>query len=187
MELSDPPCLEKNTPSLKLDFYIVSNLSLARDELLGLTTLKSHKVVIKPDNNAILYQGRCFKAMVKPMSLTALLKPVRQPESRTFIPQAGMPAVQNSSPVSNAARDTYQNVMKEDLKLVKAIVVVDHEIPTHVAMHIPISVPKATVDCDICIEAPSQVGRVYVEPTLTTMRDEPKATALVINTTGCSV
>ncbi len=53
-------------------------------------------------------------------------------------------------------------------------------------MHIPISVPKATVGCDICIEGPSQVQRVYVEPTLTTVRDGHKATALVVNTTGGS-
>ncbi len=182
-----PMSLGKNTPSLKLDFYIVSNFSLPTDGLLGLTTLKSHKIVIKPDKNAILYQSRCFRAMVQPMSLTALPKPVRQPESRTSIPQAGVLAVQNTSPVSNSIRNTYQNLMKGDWKLVKAIVVGDHEIPTHVAMHIPISVPKATVGCDICIEGPSQVQRVYVEPILTTMRDGHNTTALVVNTTGGSV
>ncbi len=86
--------------------------------------------------------------------------------------------------MSSAIRDTDQNLMKGDWKLVKATVVGDHEIPTHVAMHIPISIPKATVGCDICIEGPSQVQRVYVEPTLIIVRDGHKATALVVNTTG---
>ncbi len=99
--------------------------------------------------------------MGQPMSLTTLPKPIRQPESSTSIPQVGVLAVQNTSPVSSAIRDTNQNLMKGDCKLVKAIVVGDHEIPTHVAMHIPISVPKATAGCDICIEGPSQVQRVF--------------------------
>ncbi len=77
--------------------------------------------------------------------------------------------------------------MKGDWKLVKAIVVGDHVIPTHVAMHILISLPKATAGCDICIEGPSQVHRVCVQPTLTTVRDGHKATAVVANTTGSSV
>ncbi len=155
--------------------------------LLGLTTLKSHKILIKPDKNAILYESKCFKAMVQPMRLTALPKPVRQPESSTSMPQAGVLAFQNTSKVSNAIRDIDQKMMKGDWKLVKAIVVGDHEIPTNVTMYIPISIPKAKVGCDICIEGPSQVQRVYVEPTLTTLRDGHKATALVVFTTGGSV
>ena len=58
-----PVKLGKGTHTLKLDFYVVSSFSLPADGLLGLTSLKSHKIIIKPDQNAILYQGRCFKAM----------------------------------------------------------------------------------------------------------------------------
>ncbi len=137
-----PMSLRKDTTSLKLDFYIVSNFSLSTDGLLGLTALKSHKMVIKPDENAILYQGRCFKTTVQPMSLTALPKPICQLELSPSIPQAGVLVVQNTSPAPSAICNTDQNLMKGYWKLVKAIVLENHKIPTQVAtqvaMHVPI-------------------------------------------------
>ena len=86
--------------------------------------------------------------------------------------------------MSSETSDTNQSNAQRDWKQVRATVVGDHEIPDRTAMHVPISVPHSTVGCDICIEGPSQVQKLSVEPTLTTVREGHKATALVVNTTG---
>ena len=51
-------------------------------------------------------------------------------------------------------------------------------------MHISVSVPKATVGCDICFEGPSRVKRLVVESTLNRVREGHKTDLLVVNTTG---
>ncbi len=68
--------------------------------------------------------------------------------------------------------------------MVNATVIGNHEIPNRMAIHIPVSIPKATVGCDICLEGPSRVNKLAVEPTLNTVRDGHRTTALVVNTTG---
>ncbi len=52
------------------------------------------------------------------------------------------------------------------------------------AMHIPVSVPIATVDCDLCLEGPSRVNSLGIESTLNTVREGGRTVALVVNTTG---
>ncbi len=51
-------------------------------------------------------------------------------------------------------------------------------------MHIPVSVPNATVGCDICLEGPSQIKALAVESTLNTVREGNRTLAFVVNTTG---
>ena len=208
-----PVSLGKKTTIHKVDFYVVANFSLPTDGLLGLTSLKSHKMVIKPDTNVILYQGRCFRAMDPPMSLTALPKSTKELGTCASPPQVGVLTVattsttssvsrdvqHNSNPItssvsrdvhhnsnqitSSVSRDVPQGTSQGNWKQVRATVVGNHDIPSRTAMHVPVSVPDATVGCDICIEGPSQMHRLSVEPTLSTVRDTHKATALVVNTT----
>ena len=64
-----------------------------------------------------------------------------------------------------------------------ATVIGGHEIPHRVAMRIPVTVPQATVGCDIYLEGPIHIKRLVVESTLNTVREGHK-TALVVNTTG---
>ncbi len=55
--------------------------------------------------------------------------------------------------------------------------------PPKTAAHIPVSVPQATVGCDICFEGPSHVAALAVESTLTTVQEGNRTIALVVNTT----
>ncbi len=54
-------------------------------------------------------------------------------------------------------------------------------------MHIPVSVPNATVGCDLCLEGPSRVNTLAIESTLNMVREGGRTVALVLNTTGCPV
>ena len=83
-------------------------------------------------------------------------------------------AVHTTSSVSSANRDTPQNEdVTREWKQVRATVLGNHEIPDRTAMHIPVSVLNAPVGCDVCIEGPSQLQRLSIEATLTTVRDGP--------------
>ncbi len=46
------------------------------------------------------------------------------------------------------------------------------------------SVPQATVGCDICLEGPSHVAALAVESTLTTVQKRNRTIALVVNITA---
>ncbi len=48
-----PIFLGKGTSRLCLDFYVVSDFSLPSDGLLGLTSLKSNRIVIHPDTMSL--------------------------------------------------------------------------------------------------------------------------------------
>ncbi len=48
-------------------------------------------------------------------------------------------------------------------------------------MHIPVSVPNATVGCDICLEGPNQIKALAVESTLHTVH---RTVVSVVNTIG---
>ena len=135
-----PMSLGKKTNRLKLDFYVVSDFSLPTDGLLGLTTLKSHKMVIKPDENSVLCQGRRFKAMDQPMSLTGYTTPSSQTDLSASTSPGGVLAVQLSSPASSTKHDTDSTIKQWDWKEVRATVVGDHEVPDRVTMHVPIYV-----------------------------------------------
>ncbi len=67
-----PIILGKGSSRLCLDFYVVPDFSLPSDCLLGLTSLKSSRIVVHPDTNLVTFQGKSFQAMETPMHLTAL-------------------------------------------------------------------------------------------------------------------
>ncbi len=48
-----PMRLGKHIPIVRVDFYVASNFALPADGLLGLPTLKSMRMTISPDNNAV--------------------------------------------------------------------------------------------------------------------------------------
>ena len=86
---------------------------------------------------------------------------------------------------SNGDKIPFQlNNSNDNWTTVNATVIGDHEIPHRVAMHIPVSVPQATVDYDICLEGPSHIKRLVVKSTLITVREGHKTVALVVNITG---
>ncbi len=89
--------------------------------------------------------------------------------------------------MSSSNKDTVKTDLNGDWKQVNATVIGNHEIPDRTAMHIPVSVPSATVGCDICLEGASYVKRLAVEPTLNIVREGYKTVAFVVNTTGSPV
>ena len=200
-----PVNLGKRTVTMHLDFYVASNFGLPSDGLLGLMSMKSNCMVIIPEGNVIKYQGKSFTAMDAPRSLASLspgerkgLKaPLGENDStlavsvvtseqseETLIKTGAKPQVkagENQQELSCAAEKTTN---PGEWTVVKATVIGSHYIPDRTAAHIPVSVPNARVGCDICVEGPCKVKRLAVEPTLSTVREGYRTSALVVNTTG---
>ncbi|MPC52205.1 hypothetical protein E2C01_046068 [Portunus trituberculatus] len=168
---------------MRLDFYVASNFGLPSDGLLGLTSMRSNRMVIIPDNDVIKYQGKSFQAMGTPRSLASLSRWERKmqkaPEGENVSAQSvsvrKMTTEQGERTLT--VTGTKQRVKAAVIKtinqgkwtIVQATVIGSHNIPDNTAMHIPVSVPNAGVGCDICIEGPSKVKRLAVERTLGTM------------------
>ncbi len=74
--------------------------------------------------------------------------------------------------------------VSKNWRTVNAVVIGDHVIPQKTAAHTPVSVPQATVGCDICLEGPSHIAALAVESTLTTVQEGNRTIALVVNTTA---
>ena len=197
-----PIKIGKHSPIVHLDFYVTPSFSLPSDGILGLSSMKSHNMSIYPNHNTLRFSGRSFKTLRKPRSLIS---------SPTFgnsdqdvpVETAHVPIIHSlgkdesvsesktsnsfaSTPECNGTPNTTINILGQ-WQTVKATVVGSHTIPDRTAMSIPVSVVGATVGCDICIEGPSQVQRLSVEPILSTVREGNQAVALVVNQTGASI
>ncbi len=85
--------------------------------------------------------------------------------------------------MSSSNKDTVKTDLNGNWKQVNATVTGNHEIPDRTAIHIPVSVPSATVGCNICLEGASYVKQLAVEQTLNTVREGHKTVAFVVNTT----
>ncbi len=162
-----PVSLGKSTLTLRLDSYVASNFALLSDGLLRLSALNTNS---NPDISAI--HGRIFKAMEKSVRLAS---PWGRPVNELVVSLAAhsVPIVQDLSSVSISVTDTTRKPKSADdlgeWKSVNAIR--NHEIPHRTAMHIPVSVPNATVGCNICHEEPSQIKALALESTLNTFRE----------------
>jgi len=191
-----PICLGKGTSIMRLNFYVVSNFSLPTDGLIGLNSLKSNRMVIHPDTNIVQFQGKSFKAMDNPMRLTVLWEQNSESEQDASHAQA-VSVVQTpisvslsnressvGAKLSQPTRSTISSDTNEKWMLVNATVVGNHKIPQRTAMHIPVSLPKATVGCDVCFESRSYIKTLAVESTLNTVREGHKSVALVVNSTA---
>ena len=174
-----PLCLGKGCSLTRMDFYVVTNFQLPSDGLLGLSGLKAHRVRIEPKDNLVIFRGKKLKAMDVSMPLAP--KHVKSPK-RTGGDKQGMSSVIPSVHVSRKLSDPTEN-----WKTVRATVVGNHSIPDRFAMHIPVSVPEASVGSDICLAGPGKLCRLAVEATLTTVAEGHVTAALVVNTSGVSV
>ncbi len=184
-----PIRLGRNTPVMRLDIYVTSISSLPSDGLLGLSSLRSNRIVIDPDSNTVKFQGRCFKAMDQSVCLASPWKSRETPSmgQERVSPETKVHTVPTLSavpvPDTGATGITPTDVCRGG-KSVNAIVTGNHEIPQRTAMHIPVSVPNATVGCDLCLVGPSHVNTLAIESTLYTVREGGRTVALVVNTTG---
>ncbi len=155
-----PMRLGKHIPVILADFYVASNFALPADGLLGLPTLKSMRMAISP------VFGKHLKAMDQPVSLACSW--TRTPK-RSVVTSA-VPADQPHLTLS---------AVSKNWRTINAVVIGDHVISQKTAAHIPVSIPQATVGCDIC-----HVAALVVESTLTTVQEGNRTIALVVNTTS---
>ncbi|RUM27774.1 MAG: hypothetical protein DSY32_05100, partial [Aquifex sp.] len=178
-KISLPVRLSKATQPIRTDFYVTSNFKLPSDGLLGLTAMKSHRIVIYPKQNSVMYCGKRHTAMKHPVPL-ATLSPVI---SRSTERKDGQnEELQFTIPSIYAPKRPTD--VTEGWKEVKATVYGDQEIPDRVAKRITIRVPDAPVGSDICLDGIGPIKRLAVESTLSTVREGHVTEALVVNTTG---
>ncbi len=184
-----PVSLGRNTPVIRLDFYVESSFSLPPDGLLGLSSLRSKGIIIVPDSNTVKFQERCFKAMDQPVCLASSWTNKETPSMgrESISPETKMYTVPNLSavpvPDTGATGRTPTDIYR-GWKSVNMIVMGNREIPQRTAMHIPVSVPNATVGCDLCLKMSSRVNMLAIEFTFNTVCEGGRTVALVVNTTG---
>ncbi len=176
-----PVSLGRNTPVIRLDFYVTSSFSLPSDGLLGLSSLKSNRIVIVPDSNTVKFQGRRFKAMNQPVCLASPWKSIKSPSMvrESVPPETKVHTVQTFSAVpvpDTGATGTAPTDVCRGWKSVNAMVMGNHELPQRTAMHILV--------CDLCLEGPSRVNTLAIESTLNMVREGGRNVALMVNTTG---
>ncbi len=169
-----PISLSKITPVIYLDIYIATNFVLLVDGLLGLPLLKSIHMTINPDNNFIQVYSNCLRTMVKAMCLASPWNGSSRQSVDTSVARATSP---DSPPIS------LTDISKE-WKTVNAVTIGDHVIPQKTAAQIPVSVPPASIGCDIYLEGPSHITTLAVEPTLKTVQDGNRTVAIVVNNTA---
>ena len=185
-----PIRLGKCTHVLKLDFYVISNFSLPSDGLLGLESLKSHLIDIRPNHNSITWKGKYFKAMTNP---GPLLTNYSRPNKTSNVCDISSilkedPSTQNGSTScgeSNSMVDSTDfKTLSKDWQTSRATVLNTQVIAAHTAAHIQVNIPNAPSGADVCLEGPSRLYSLAVEPTLNTIRPDGTTSALVVNSSN---
>ena len=186
-----PIRLGKTTKVMRMDFYVISEFSLPSDGLFGLDSLKANNMEIHPLTSSVRVEGKCFRAMDKPQRLLS-----SHHNTKRFSLTPGTHAVtgacvnvgenKNKSPylTTNLPEVIHQNDVTSKWKVMKATVIGNHEIPDRMAAHIPVSIPSIPVGYDVCLEGPSRVNKLTVEPTLNTIHEGNRTTVLAVNNSG---
>ena len=171
-----PIRIKRGLPIHYLKFYVTSNFHLPADGLLGLSDMKLLDMQVLPNHNSVTVQGKTLQAMQEPMPLSLRHDTKRGGGDKCGeSPSCILPSVHVSPP-------TFASPL--NWRCVKATVVGNHEIPDRVAMRIPITVPDAPVNSDICFTGPCKLQRLAVESTLSTVQEGNVTSALVVNVTG---
>ena len=152
-----PICLGKGISIIRLDFYGAFNFTLPSDGLLGLTSMTANQMVIYPEYSTEKIPRKNFWAMNRPIPLA--LQWERQPENVIGTFQTSpvligsiFSLVSKTSP-NSAERFQHETALNQPCiidpsgkwKVIIATVIGDHDIPHCMAMHFPVSVPKASV------------------------------------------
>ena len=177
-----PVRLHRRAPVLRLDFYVASAFALAADGLIGISSMREQGLTIDPKASTILWEDLRLKAMEVPRSL------LEEPTHKTHThhihsaveAEVGV-VLQASTPRPQQKRSLD---MAKEWKSVKATVVGAYHIPPRTAQYVKVKVPDASEGCDVCLEGPSHVHNLNVEPTINTVDHEHGVVALVVNTTG---
>ena len=175
-----PVRLHRKAPVLRLDFYVTPAFALAADGLIGISSMRAQGLTIDPKSSTILWEGRRLKAMEEPRSL------LREPTHKTPKPPDlsavhAEVGVAFQVPTPRPLQERPLDLTKE-WKSLKATVVGAYNIPPRTAQYVKVQVPDVSVGRDVCLEGPSHVHHLGVEPTLNTVDHENRTVALVVNT-----
>ena len=58
-----PVTFYKGNSPIRMDFYVVTNFSIPTDGILGLTSMKSNHIDVRPSTNSVMYKGRSVMAI----------------------------------------------------------------------------------------------------------------------------
>ena len=126
-----------------------------------LTAMKSHGIIIYPEQNSIMYCGNSLTAMKHPVPLATLspviLRSTERKNEQDDALQFTIPSVQAPE---------QQMDVTEVWRDVKDSVFGDHEIPDRVAKRITIRIPEAPVGNDIFLDGINHIQRLALESTL---------------------
>ncbi len=160
----------KEVSAFRSYFYIIKKLALPMDALLGLNTIRELGILISPDSNEIIYEGKPLKGMSNPSPLAFLNSPLT--------------GEQTVSPIVAKQR---LGGGKGHWPTVSAKVERTQEIPDQATKIITIRVDKAQVGSDVCIDGAPNTHRIAVESTLSRVREGNLTGALVVNTSGAPI
>ncbi len=175
-----PVQMKRGIPIRRMDFYVASNFQLPAGGLLGITEMRSNHIAVLPNSNSIIIHGKQIKAMNEPMPLAPLHDKLPWRADK----RASGTLDDSTSRIVPSVHAPSTFDTRDDWKYVKATVVGNHEIPDRVAMHIPISLPHAPIESDVCFTGPCKPKRLAMESTFSTVREGHVASALVVTTTG---
>ena len=190
--VSLPIRLGKNSKVMRMNFYVIQNFSLPSDGLLGLESLRANHMEIHPQSNSVKIGVRSFKAMSEPKRLIFPLHCIKNPTSapRHHNVSGVLASSTNNLSASGSCQtdSSHEIVYNKDIttgwKLIKATVLGSHCIPDRTAVLLPVSIPNVPKGCDVCVEGPSRVNKLAVEPTLNTIHEGNRTTVLAVNTSG---
>ncbi len=140
------------------------------DALLGLITLRELGILISPNSNEIIYEGKPLKGMGNPSPPAFLDSPITEK--------------QTVSPIVAKQR---LGEGKGHWPTVSAKVERTQDIPDQAAKIITIRVDKAQIGSDVFIDGASSTHRIAVESTLSRVREGNLTEALVVNTSGALI
>ena len=179
-----PMSFHKNYHTFNVTFYIVTNLVLKCDALLGFTDLAEHDISIFPKQKAICYQGIAYYATSNPHSLldqkTRCVHFEQSPTHMTSQPSSDV----HSSLMSTV--DSKRSVSTSDLYA--ATVIGDQYIGPTCSHRVSVRVLKAPVGSSVISHPDTvRVHRLSLEGTLSTVRADHVTDALVTNMSGSAV
>ncbi len=133
--VSLPLSFGKFSPPLRLDFYVMANLALPCNGLIGLPTLRAYGISVHPESHTIKFAGRSFKALDDPRRVASSLTraPRRSPPSAAVVPPPPVPA---------------QEPTPAPWTVVDAIVLGRHEVPDRCAYAVPVALSAPATLCD---------------------------------------
>ncbi len=160
----------KEVSAFRSYFYIIQKLALPVDALLSLNIIRELGILISPDSNEIIYEGKPLKGMSNPSPLAFLDSPLA--EEQTFSPIVAKQRLGGGKghwPTAPAKVERTQ------------------EIPDRAAKMTTIRADKAQVGSDVCIDGAHNTHCIAVESTLSRVREGNLTEALVVNTSEAPI